>query len=423
MNKAKVNLGVIRQILLLILVAIITGSVGYKLGSKQLAAGLIPGSARSQVSGVTNRDGVDFGLFWQVWDRLEANYVDTKAIDPQKMVYGAIEGMTSALDDPYTSFLPPQQNTATKEDLAGQFAGVGIQLGYVNKTLAVMAALPDLPAAKAGIKNQDLILHIKDTKKGLDKDTTGMSLPDAVAAIRGEKGSQVTLKIYHQGDKQEKEITLTRDVITVPSVSMYFVNDKGDKDDNGQFAHLIVTRFGERTADEWDSDVQKILDHKPKTKGVILDLRDNPGGYLQRAIDLASEFISDGIVVQEQGRTKTDTFSVDKRGKLIGMPLNVLINGGSASASEILAGALRDDLHVKLVGEKSFGKGTVQEAQELPGGAGLHVTIAKWLLPDGENIHKVGLTPDIEVKLPDAPDASGNLKDTQLIRAIQELNK
>lgn len=418
--RAKINLSIIRQVLLLILVAIVTGSLGYKLGTRN--AIIVPGSSLSQVTGQTSKEGVDFSLFWQVWERLESNYVDPSKLDAKQMVYGAIEGMTSALDDPYTSFLPPQQNTATKEDLAGQFAGVGIQLGYVNKTLAVMAALPDLPAAKAGIKNQDLILHIKDTKKGIDKDTTNMTLPDAVSAIRGEKGSQVILKIFHPGDKAEKEITLNRDTITVPSVSMDFVNDKGDKDDNGQFAHLIVTRFGDRTADEWDKDVQKILDHKPKIKGVVLDLRDNPGGYLQRAIDLASEFVPSGVVVQEQTRTKTDTYSVNHQGKLTNMPLNVLINGGSASASEILAGALRDDLKVKLIGEKSFGKGTVQEAQELPGGAGLHVTIAKWLLPDGSNIHKVGLTPDIEVKLPDATDSS-QFKDTQLQRAVQELNK
>ncbi len=420
-KKPKINLSVIRQVLLVILVAIAAGVGGYRLGQKQvLGKDLTLG--KSQLTGNLSGDNIDFGLFWQVWDRLESNYVDPDKLQPKEMVYGAIKGLTQSLDDPYTSFLPPQENTQSKEDLAGQFAGVGIQLGYVDKTLAVMAALPDHPAAKAGIKAQDLILHIKDTKKGIDKDTNGMTLPEAVQAIRGDKGDSVTLKIYRMGDKQEKDITLIRDVITVPSVELTFVTDKGDKDDNASWAHLRVIRFGERTAQEWDEAVQKITMRRAKIKGIVLDVRDNPGGYLQRAIDLASEFIPSGVVVQEKGRDRLQTFSVNHRGRLIGIPMDILINRGSASASEILAGALRDQLKARLVGEKSFGKGTVQEAQELPGGAGLHVTIAKWLLPNGENIHKEGLTPDVEVK---AEEATGNTppKDNQLVRAIQELNK
>ncbi len=329
------------------------------------------------------------------------------------MVWGAIRGMTSALGDPYTTFLPPTENATSNEDLRGEFGGVGIQLGYVDSTLAVMSPLPDNPAIKAGVKARDLILHLKDDKKQLDEDTLGISLPDAVSKIRGPVGNSITLTILTPGDSGSREVTLVRSNILVPSVELVFVNDEGNEDSNGRWAHLSVTKFGDRTMAEWETAVNQIISHRPQA--IILDLRNNPGGYLQRAIDLASEFISEGVVVKQEGRFDTETFSVDRRGKLIGYKLVVLVNKGSASASEILAGALRDRLGSKLVGENTFGKGTVQDAQELPGGAGLHITIARWLLPDGANIHKVGIKPDYEVSLPD----NGEETDTQLLKAIE----
>lgn len=324
-----------------------------------------------------------------VLGRLRESYLRPEDIDQKKLMYGAAEGMTSSLGDPYTAFFPPTENQRSKEDLKGEFGGVGIQLGFVEKTLAVMSPIKDSPAMKAGLRAGDLILKIVDKKNGVDKDTTGIKIEDAVNLIRGEKGTDVTLTIFREGEKQTKEVTLTRDIINVPSTELNWI-------DNGRVAVITVNKFGEKTLPEWEAFVKEIV--SKKAKGVILDLRNNPGGYLQRAVDLGSEFIADGVIVKQRDRKRTETLMVDRKGKLVGMPLVVLINRGSASASEILAGALRERIGTKLVGEKSFGKGTVQEAQEIGDGSSLHVTVAEWLLPSGKNIHKEGLAPDVEVK-------------------------
>lgn len=416
-KRFKLSLKEVRMVLIGILLLMLGGLGGYRLGALS-ESGTYQGSYE-QVSGKNSSQvSADFSLFWEVWQELETLYLEPVQLIPEEMVYGAIKGMTASLGDPYTAFLSPKENGQTKEDLAGEFAGVGIQLGYVEKTLAVMAPLPDQPAQKAGVRAGDLILHIKDEEKGIDKDTDGMNLVEAVQLIRGERGKPVILTLYTDGDEATREVSLVRDTILVPSVELSFVNEKGEEDGNGRIAHLRVSKFGEKTMEEWNQSVATIL--ASNVDGIVLDVRDNPGGFLQRAIDLASEFIANGTVVQQQGRKETDTFSVNRRGKLIGRPLVVLVNKGSASASEILAGALRDQLGVKLVGAHTFGKGTVQEALELPGGAGLHVTVAKWLLPSGANIHGDGLKPDIEVE--DVRQAEGETEiDEQLIKAIEVL--
>ena len=188
-------------------------------------------------------------------------------------------------------------------------------------------------------------------------------------------------------------------------------------------AWLAVSRFGDKTSGEWSSSVDEILAKRQngRFKGVVLDLRNNPGGYLKGAVELASEFVKEGVIVQQEGKDETVKFEVNRKGRLIGVPMVILVNQGSASASEILAGALRERLGVKLVGENTFGKGTVQEAEELSGGAGLHITIARWLLPNGENIHGVGLKPDVEVKY--VADPKNKEADNQLDKAIEVLGK
>ncbi len=387
----------IRLAAIAVLLVLVSSAISYRLGQKSVK---LPAVGKA-----------DLTMFWDVWSKLETNYLDKGAIDPQKMVYGAISGMTAALDDPYTSFFPPVENTRSKEDLSGEFSGVGIQLGFVDKTLAVVAPLPGNPAMKAGIKAGDLILHIKDEAKDLDKDTNGMNLLDAVDYIRGRKGTSVTLTIFREKDGQPKDYALVRDTINVPSVELTWVGK--DK----SIAQLKVNRFGDKTLDEWNKAVSEVI--TKAGRGVILDLRNNPGGYLQRAIDLGSEFIADGVIVQQQGKDSTESFPVDRRGRLYGMPLVVLVNRGSASAAEILAGALSERLGAKLVGEKTFGKGTVQEVLDLPGGAGVHITIAKWNLPSGKNIHKDGITPDVEVEY--IADEKNPLKDNQLDKAIEVL--
>ncbi len=387
----------IRLVALAMLLVVVSAVTAYRLGQKSVAA--------------TAAGKADLTMFWDVWSKLEANYLDKEVIDPQKMVYGAIAGMTAALDDPYTSFFPPTENTRSREDLSGEFSGVGIQLGFVDKTLAVMAPLPGNPAERAGIKAGDLILRIKDEAKSLDKDTSGINLLDAVDYIRGRKGTTVVLTIYREKDDQPKDYVLVRDTINVPSVELTWVGK--DK----KAAQIKVNRFGDKTLDEWNKAVSEVITRGGR--GVILDLRNNPGGYLQRAIDLGSEFIADGVIVQQQGKDSTESFGVDRRGRLYGMPLVVLVNRGSASAAEILAGALQERLGVKLVGEKTFGKGTVQEVLDLAGGAGVHITIAKWNLPSGKNIHKDGITPDVVVEY--VADEKNPLKDNQLDKAIETL--
>lgn len=345
-----------------------------------------------------------------VLTRLKKDYLKPEKIDAKKMMYGAAEGMTASLGDPYTAFFPPTENSRSKEDLKGEFGGVGIQLGFVEKTLAVMSPIKDSPAAKAGIKAGDLILKIVDEKNNVNKDTSGINIEEAVNLIRGEKGTEVKLTIFREGEKQSREVVLVRDVINVPSTELSWI-------DNDKVAVIRVNKFGEKTLPEWDSFVKEIL--SKKAKGVILDLRNNPGGYLQRAVDLGSEFIADGVIVSQRDRKGTESLTVDRKGKLIGMPLVVLINRGSASASEILAGALKERLGTKLVGEKSFGKGTVQEAQEIGDGSSLHVTVAEWLLPSGKNIHGDGLEPDVKVEF--KYDDKNPKADNQLDKALEVL--
>lgn len=394
MNLNKVRVGV-----LLLLIALVCGGGGYWLGMK---------SGKVAVTGKEAQ--VDVGLMNEVLESIKKSYLKPEDIDSKKMSYGVAEGMVASLGDPYTAFYPPVNNVRSKEDLKGEFGGVGIQLGFVEKTLAVMSPIKDSPAMKAGVKAGDLILKIRDEKKKLNKDTSGISLEDAVDMIRGEKGSTVFLTTYREGSKETKEIALVRDTINVPSTELEWVG-------GGKIALIRVNKFGEKTLPEWEEIVSEV--QKNGGKGVVLDLRNNPGGYLERAIDLASEFVPDGVIVSQRDRQSTQSYKVMRRGNFIGMPVVVLINKGSASAAEILAGALKERLGVKLIGEKSFGKGTVQEVQELSGGAGLHITIAEWLLPSGKNIHHNGLDPDVEVKF--VTDEKNSKADNQLDKAVEVL--
>lgn len=349
-------------------------------------------------------------LMNNILGRLKESYLKSEEIDLKKLNYGAVEGMTASIGDPYTAFFPPTENQRSKESLKGEFGGVGIQLGYVEKTLAIMSPLKDSPAAKADLRAGDFILRIVDEKNNVDKDTSGISLEEAVNLIRGEKGTEVKLTIFREGEKETREVKLIRDIINVPSTELEWL-------DNGKVAMIRVNKFGEKTLPEWDAFVKEIV--SKKAQGVILDLRNNPGGYLQRAVDLGSEFIPNGVIVKQRSKTNTEVLSADSGGKLVGMPLVILINRGSASASEILAGALRERVGAKLVGEKSFGKGTVQEAQEIGDGSSLHVTVAEWLLPSGKNIHKEGLVPDVEVKF--VYDEKNPKADNQLDEALKAL--
>ncbi|MDZ7587192.1 MAG: S41 family peptidase [Patescibacteria group bacterium] len=381
----KISLKQIRLVIMVVSLMLLSGLMGFRLGHKNIR----PVSFEK-----VNKSEIDLTLFWQVWDKLGESYLIKDNLKQKEMIWGAIKGMTASLGDPYTVFLPPEDNKSSKEELNGAFEGVGIELGFKDKTLAVVAPLSGMPAEAAGIKAGDYILNIKDELKGIDVDTMEMSLPEAVKIIRGKKGTEVVLTVLHEGESETKSIAVKRDTIVIKSVSLEW------KGEEKNVAWLKLARFGDRTQAEWDEAVSEILKQR-QLKGIILDLRNNPGGYLKGAVALASEFLKAGqiIVKQESSNGSIETYSVTKTGKLLTQPLVVLVNKGSASSSEILGGALRDNNRAKLVGEKTFGKGTVQEALDIGEGAGLHVTTAKWLLPLGQWVNETkGIVPEIEVQ-------------------------
>lgn len=378
--------------LTVIIISLLTFIVGWQLGHRDLANKQRNGySPFPKSSGATfDRKSIDFKLFWDTWDLVSKEYVDKKAIDPQKMYYGAIKGMVDAIGDPYTVFLPPEQQKTTREELGGSFEGVGIQLGFSKeKRLVVIAPLDGTPADKAGIRAGDYILKIND------KDATGLSLPDAVNQIRGPKGSKVNLEIFREGFEKPKAYSLQRDMIVVKSAEYSLKTTPQGK----KIGVLKLSKFGERTNAEWNKAVSQLLSQNPDA--MILDLRNNPGGFLDSAVFIGSEFVEKGnIVIQEDASGQRKEYKVNRTGKLLTVPLAVLINKGSASASEIVAGAIQDYKRGKLIGEKSFGKGTIQQSEELPGNTGIHITTAKWLTPNNRWIHNTGLTPDLAVEEP-----------------------
>ncbi len=386
----------------------ITFSTGYFIGKRGFE--LEKKGFKIEINRDTPADkNLNFTLFWKVWDTVTESYYDKSKIAPKNMVYGAIKGMVDSIGDPYTTFLTPSENQVIQEDLQGNFEGIGIQIGFRGTQLAVVAPLPGSPAEKAGIKAGDYIIGVKDEAKGIDRGTVGISLPEAVQTIRGTAGTKVTLALLRNGSDQPIIVDVTRASIDVPSVSLAFVGK--DK----SIAHIRLLKFGGETTTEWESSVLEVLKN-PDLKGVIVDLRNNTGGYLQGAVDIASEFleVGDVVVIEEKGSGERNEFKVERMGKLKKEPLVILVNKGSASASEILAGALRDDKKTFLIGTTTFGKGTIQEPLEIENGAGLHITTAKWLTPSKFWVNEVGLDPD--VKIEDDPETP---EDEQLNEAIK----
>lgn len=336
---------------------------------------------------------VNFNVFWEVWGLLENEYLDADELDSQELVNGAVRGLVQAAGDPYTVYLPPEDNKRSGEDLQGTFFGIGIELGYIDGILAVIAPLNGTPAEQAGIQAGDLILNVKDEGKGIDEDSSRWSLTEAVEKIRGPKNSTLTLTLFREGQDDTFDVTVRRDEIIVNTVDLEIIDHESKK-----VAHLKVSRFGGRTEEEWNEAVKKIISSSPKIDGIVLDMRNNPGGYFDGSITLASDFIQDDVVVSQKGKYFERDYRTKGVARLRNYPLVVLVNRGSASASEIVAGALRDDLGVKLVGEKTFGKGTVQERKEVSNGGGLHITIGRWMLPKGDWIHDEGIPVDVEVE-------------------------
>jgi len=348
---------------------------------------------------------IDFKLFWDAWNMLENKYVGS--LDYQKMLYGAVKGMTDSLEDPYTIYLNPEESKQFQEEIDGSFSGVGMEIGIKNGELVVISALPGTPADKAGLRSKDKIIKING------EETQIMTIDQATEKIKGPKDTEVTLTIQ-RGKDAPKDYKLKRDTINVNSVKTEY-----EKVGNSKIAIIKITRFEQTTPDSFNKAVEDILMNQPK--GIILDLRGNPGGYFTGAVDIASEFLDGGIVVIEESKNgNRKSFKTSKKGRLTKNPLIVLIDEGSASASEIVAGAIKDRNRGKILGQKSFGKGLVQQVFDLDKGF-LKITISKWLTPSGKSINKAGIEPDIKKELTEADYNNG--KDPQLDEALKILGE
>ena len=391
---------------ILILLAVFLG--GWQLGfaGYQLDLKFNPPSLKIENKKVTSGE-INFSPLWDVLDRINEDYL-FRPVDGTKLLYGAISGLVKALGDPYTAFLDPTENIQFNDSLEGVYEGIGAELGLRNDRLIIVAPLGGSPAEAKGIRAGDKILEIDGSS------TSGLSVTEAVTKIRGEAGTVIELTLQ-RGSESSFKVSITRAQITVKSVNV-------EKKDGGIY-YLEVTRFGETTNDEWDEAVEEVMSQETGVKGIVLDLRSNPGGYLNSAVYLASEFLASGpVVLQEDAGGDRSTLSVQSTKNdhaFAGIPVVVLIDEGSASASEILAGALSERAGAKLVGEKSFGKGTVQDAADFDDGSGLHLSVAKWLTPKGVWVHDKGLEPDFKVELTDEDINAG--RDPQLDKALDLL--
>lgn len=327
---------------------------------------------------------IDTDLFGEVWDLLHGEYFDKAKINDKDLFYGAVSGMVDALGDPHSLFLDPKVTNDFRQELQGSFFGIGAEIGKRDGFLVIVAPLADTPAEKAGLRPEDKILEING------EDTIEMSVDEAVSKIKGDKGTKVILTILSSGDKQSKEIEIIRDKIDIPSV-IYNLED--------DVAVIRITSFNNDTDSRFNDVAQKVLKDNPK--GIILDLRNNPGGYLDVAVEIASFWLDPGqVVVREifSDKRNDQNYKAVTRANLATFDTVVLVNQGSASASEIVAGALQDYSIAKLVGKQTYGKGSVQQLLDLADGSSLKLTVAKWLTPNGRTIEGEGITPDFEIE-------------------------
>ncbi|MBI2459035.1 MAG: S41 family peptidase [Parcubacteria group bacterium] len=349
---------------------------------------------------------VDFNLFWNVWDILKKEYVDRDKLDDKKMFYGALKGLVESTGDPYTVFMEPKVAKEFSDDLAGTFEGIGAEIGKKDNIITIVAPLAEMPAEKAGLKAGDKIYAING------QTTAGMAIDEAVNKIRGPKGTEVVLTIFRDGFDKTKDFKIIRQAIIVKSVRTKMSDDK--------IFIITITNFNDDTSELFKQAAQAAFEKNPR--GIIIDLRNNPGGYLETAIDVASEWIDQGLVVTEQfNPEKKNEYLPRGRARLKDFPTVVLVNQGSASASEIVAGALKDNGRATIVGMKTFGKGSVQTLEQIKDGSSVKITVAKWLTPKGYNINEQGIAPDVEVDLT-LEDYNKN-KDPQMDKAVEILSK
>src|SRR3989344_2845038 len=369
--------------------------------------------AVSRITELVNKEeglpaGVDFSPFWKTWSILNQRFVsDNGAVDEQEKVWGAIKGLVDSYGYPYTTFMPPVEAKMFDEDISGNFGGVGMEIGMKDGVITVVAPLKNTPADQAGIKAGDKIIEIDG------KITSGVSVDEAVRLIRGESGTEVVLLVIHPDTNEPIEISITRGTIEIPTIDAELRAD-------GVFV-ISLYNFSANSPNLFRDALREFIESEPDK--LVLDLRGNPGGYLDAAVDMASFFLPAGkAIVREDFGKEEEEVVYRSRGYDIfneNLKMVVLIDGGSASASEILAGALSEHSKAKLVGTKTFGKGSVQELLPITSDTSLKVTVARWLTPSGKSISKEGLMPDYVVETTEA-DTTGD-RDPQMEKAVQIL--
>jgi carboxyl-terminal processing protease len=353
---------------------------------------------------------LDFDLFWKVWNDLSTGYVDPD-LDEEKMYYGAIKGMVSGVGDPVTVFLTPEETQQYKDNTAGKFEGVGMELGYKDNDLVVVVPLEGSPAKAAGIRAGDKIISVDG------ESIVGKNIFDVVMMIRGEKGTEVAIEVKHESANDTDEIKITRDEITVPSLDLEKME--------GDIAVVDVDRFSEVSLEawqaRWDEIMKEVQEKNPEA--IILDLRGNPGGYFDAAIWAGGEFLDEGTIIAKQRNRNGQEilFKVNRDGNLKNIELVVLVDENSASASEILAGALQHYNRAYLIGESTYGKGTAQEIIGYEDGSSLHITTLNWVLPNDEILDRENVVkPDKTIELEEKDFKEG--EDPQMDAAIEYLN-
>lgn len=353
---------------------------------------------------------LEFNLFWQVWETLDTKYVE-KDINEEDLYYGSIKGMVSGIGDPVTVFLTPEETLEYEKGNAGKFEGIGIEIGYENGNLIVVAPLDGSPAYQAGLRAGDKILKVDG------EDVVGENIFKVVSRIRGDKGTDVVLTVMHKSSVEMVDITVTRGEISVSSVTF-------DGIESG-IAIVDLDRFTEVSMGVWSSNWDSVMDEveAKNPKAIIIDMRGNPGGFFNAAVWAAGDFLESGsLVAKQRNRDGVEfDFSVEREGQFLDVPIVVLVDGGSASASEILAGALQFYGRAYIIGESTYGKGTAQEIVEYSGGSSLHITTLKWVLPDGKALCKDRvIQPDKVVEY--SSEAFENGDDPQMEEAIEYLN-
>ena len=366
------------------------------------------------VDKATNKPAeVDFTAFWKVWQLVNQDFVATATtsakVTNQTKIFGAAQGMVDSLGDPYSVFLTPSENKMFADEIRGNFGGVGMEIGVRNQFLTIISPLPNTPAKKAGIEAWDKIVEIND------QSAFKMNVEEAIKLIRGEVGTEVTVSIIRGAEDESRVFKMIRAVIEIPTIE--------SKELAGGITQIKLFNFGATASGVFAKAIRAFA--KSGNKYLILDLRGNPGGYLDTAIDIASWFLPKGtpVVIEERGQGwKTKIYPSVGHNLFATKPkMVILVDEGSASASEIVAGALSENGVAKLVGEQTFGKGSVQELYPITKDTSLKLTIARWLTPKGISISKNGLKPDYEIKLATSTDSL--LLDSQLDKAIEIVKK